>query len=150
MRRTSPIPIAFLILSAALLPIAGGCPSEASLGDALPSGDNGEVSFARDVQPIFTTICVRCHTGSSLAALEGIELDLRDGNAFASLVNRASDEAGGRTLVIPGDSDNSYLIEKLSESNPQVGSRMPLFGASLSAERIDLIRQWIEEGAANN
>jgi hypothetical protein len=48
--------------------------------------------------------------------------------------------------VDPGDPDNSYLVQKV-EGTAAVGGRMPLGGSRIPQEEIDLIRQWISEGA---
>lgn len=150
MRRFNAVPAVVISTMALLGIVVGGCPSDAQLGDPVPSGDSGEVLFEKDIQPILTASCASCHGELGLAALVGADIDLRSGSSFDSLVNQSSGNAAGRVFVIPGDADNSYLIEKLTESNPQEGARMPLFRSALSQERIDLIRQWIEEGAANN
>ena len=46
----------------------------------------------------------------------------------------------------PGNPDNSYLVHKI-EGRAAVGARMPLGGAPLPQASIDLIRQWIQDGA---
>ncbi|MFN0134754.1 MAG: hypothetical protein ACKVS9_01405 [Phycisphaerae bacterium] len=150
MRRFNPVPATVISTIALLAIVGGGCPSDAQLGDPVPSGEGGAVLFETDIQPILTASCAGCHGGLPFAALLGADIDLRSGKSFDSLLNQSSRNAAGRVFVIPGDADNSYLIEKLTESNPQEGARMPLFRSALSQERIDLIRQWIEEGAANN
>jgi hypothetical protein len=48
--------------------------------------------------------------------------------------------------VAPGDPDNSYLVHKV-EGSAAIGGQMPLGGPPLSAEEINLIRQWIAAGA---
>ena len=70
-------------------------------------------------------------------------------NSFASLVNVPSVEVPSLNRVTPGDPDNSYLVQKL-EGTAAVGSRMPIGGAALDQATIDMVRQWITEGAMNN
>jgi hypothetical protein len=48
--------------------------------------------------------------------------------------------------VRPGDPDASYLIQKL-EGRAAVGARMPLGAPALPQATIDVIRQWITQGA---
>jgi hypothetical protein len=48
--------------------------------------------------------------------------------------------------VEPGDPNNSYLIQKL-EGTAGTGRRMPLNGTPLAQADINVIRQWIAEGA---
>jgi hypothetical protein len=61
----------------------------------------------------------------------------------------ASLEVGALNRVTPGDPDNSYVIQKL-EGTAAVGARMPQGGPFLDQATIDMIRQWITDGAANN
>jgi hypothetical protein len=93
---------------------------------------------------VFTPSCAvsGCHVGA--AAPQGLQLDAA--NSYASLVNVASGEVGSLDRVEPGDPDNSYVIQKL-EGRAAVGERMPLGGPYLPQETIDVIRQWIADGA---
>jgi Ca2+-binding RTX toxin-like protein len=100
------------------------------------------VNFTRQIQPIFTQRCDHCHSGSS--APQGLRLDAD--NSYADLVNVDSNEVPSLKRVEPGDPDNSYLVQKV-EGTAAVGGRMPLGGDRLSDADIDLIRQWISEGA---
>ena len=98
------------------------------------------ISFANDVQPIFGQSCTSCHPSSG-------NLDLTAANSYNQLVNvNASGYSAKR--VVPGDADNSVLYKKIDGSGTY-GSNMPL-GGNLSAAQINIIKQWITEGAQNN
>jgi hypothetical protein len=101
-----------------------------------------QATFASIQDNIFTPICTACHVGAS--APQGLRLD--DANSYALLVGVASAEAPSVLRVAPGDPDNSYLIQKL-EGTAAVGERMPLGGTPLPQADIDVIRQWIIDGA---
>ena len=98
---------------------------------------------------VFTPSCATagCHTGPAGNMLP-TGLDLSDADAsFASLVNAMSMQSMGATLVIPGDPDNSYLVQKL-EGSAAVGNVMPPPPrATLAPATIAEIRQWIMDGA---
>jgi hypothetical protein len=51
--------------------------------------------------------------------------------------------------VAPGDPDNSYQIKKL-EGTASVGARMPLGAPALEQATVDVIRQWISDGAIDD
>ena len=106
------------------------------------------VTFAAQVQPIFTANCtdMGCHAGMRPAET----LSLESGKAFAELVNVASSQCGSRTLVKPGAPASSYLMDKLLGANLCMGSQMPKVGMSLPSTQIDTIRNWICQGAPNN
>ena len=70
-------------------------------------------------------------------------------DSFAALVGVASLQVPELNRVEPGDPDSSYLIDKL-EGTQTVGSRMPQGGPFLDQETIDLIREWISNGAEND
>ena len=92
---------------------------------------------------VFTPICTTCHVGA--AAPQGLRLDAT--NSYDLLVGVASNEVPALQRVNPGDPDHSYLIQKI-EGHAAVGARMPLGGPYLDQTTIDVIRQWITDGAA--
>ncbi|MBI4914388.1 MAG: CHRD domain-containing protein [Acidobacteria bacterium] len=92
----------------------------------------------------FTPLCAGCHPPN------GGGMDLRAGQSWASIVNVNSSEQPALKRVMPGDPDNSYLVRKLAGGPGISGGRMPLGGPFLSAAEIDIIRQWILEGAQDN
>jgi hypothetical protein len=91
---------------------------------------------------VLTPICTACHAGAG--APLGLRLDAE--SSYAMLVNAPSAEVPGLLRVSPGDPDGSYLIQKL-EGTAAVGDRMPLDQPALPQATIDVIRQWIAEGA---
>lgn len=86
-----------------------------------------------------------CHLGS--AAPQGLRLDRA--NSYGMLVNVASSESSSTLRVAPGDPDSSYLIQKL-EGSASVGAQMPLGAPPLEQASIDIIRQWISDGAIDD
>ena len=90
-----------------------------------------------------------CHTGPTSDVLpSGMNLTSA-ANSFAALVNVTSLQQGGLNRVTPGDPDNSYLIQKL-EGTAATGVRMPFGGPFLDQATINMVRQWISDGALNN
>ena len=109
------------------------------------SNNNGPtVSFANDIQPIFTSSC-----GNGLCHLEGANqsnLTLDEGQAYQNIVSVPAIQAF-LNRIEPFDPDRSWLFLRLFEGN---GERMPRERDPLPAEKIELIRTWILEGALNN
>ncbi|HXG00901.1 MAG TPA: hypothetical protein VNL69_08945 [Bacteroidota bacterium] len=106
----------------------------------------GTVLFSSQIQPIFTNNCVNagCHPGG------GAPFSLASGASYGNLVNQAA-TAGvcqGQPRVQPGSPDSSVLVKRLEGST--CGNRMPLGGSQLPAASIQLIRDWITQGALNN
>jgi hypothetical protein len=96
---------------------------------------------------VFTPTCAvsGCHTGAG--APQGLRLDA--GVSYALLFDVESTQDGNSKRVDPGNPNDSWLIRKL-EGTASVGAQMPLGGTPLAQATIDVIRQWISDGALNN
>ncbi len=92
--------------------------------------------------------CTNCHTsvGRNPSGL----MDLRPGAAYNSLVGVTSPAKPGAVRVIPGDPENSYIIQKLEGRTGIVGTPMPRGNTLLTAGQILVIKRWIELGARND
>ncbi len=117
--------------------------------DVVVNVQNGvAVTLTEIQQQVFTPMCSGCHTGPTSNTLpSGMNLS-STADSFAALVNVPSLQVA-LDRVEPGDPDNSYLIDKL-EGTQTEGTRMPQGGPFLEQETIDMIRQWITDGAQNN
>jgi len=133
----------WIAVAAALTGCAGDGEGLDENGRPLDSGPLPLVAtFTSIQQNVFTPACTRCHAGA--AAPAGLRLD--EASSYAMLVNVASVEVPGLRRVRPGDPDLSYLIQKL-EGRAAVGARMPLNSPPLPQATIDVIKQWIRDGA---
>jgi len=99
---------------------------------------------------IFSPRCATaaCHDATTRSG----DLSLEDGASYGELVGVEPDieiaREAGLLRVDPGDPENSFLLIKLEGPPPSQGSRMPQIGPPLDDAEIDLIRAWIESGAA--
>lgn len=124
---------------------ANGRPLTENGGTGTGTGTKLQPTFASIQANVLTPICVGCHAGA--AAPAGLRLD--ESSSYALLVGVASAEAGSLKRVAPGNPGDSYIIQKL-EGRAAVGARMPLGGPYLDQATIDVIRQWIANGAAKD
>jgi hypothetical protein len=114
------------------------------------------VSFAGDVQPIFTANCALpgCHVPGNPPQGQ----ILQEGYAYSNIVDKVAGEAGSETGLKRIDSTSSdplksYLWRKISGQGDLKGtSQMPPSTAQrvLTNEQKETIRQWIVQGAKNN
>jgi hypothetical protein len=136
--------LALTLISLFIASCSGGDGS--GLPPILPPGAFGP-NFSEIQANIFTPNCATtgCHLGAS--APQGLRLD--DANSFGMLVGIASSEESSILRIAPGEPDNSYLIHKL-EGSASVGAQMPLSAPPLEQASIDVIRQWITDGAIDD
>lgn len=114
---------------------SGSGPSSSAGGPLLPNFESIQVN-------VLTPHCTSCHVGAT--APLGLRLD--QANSYALLVGRASVQSPGLLRVDPGNPNASYLIHKLEGSAPG-GGQMPLGAPPLPQADIDVLRQWILDGA---
>jgi mono/diheme cytochrome c family protein len=103
---------------------------------AVASAQAPRVDFAKEIAPLLVERCVSCHGEDR--AKGGIVLS----SAGAAV---ADGEAG--PAIVPGQPQESRLLEVIAP--PEGGGRpeMPQKGNPLSADQVALIRRWIAEGA---
>ena len=94
------------------------------------------IDFARDIQPIFSQHCFKCH--GSEKQKSGYRMDDR-ATAF-----RGGDS--GKTAIVRNSSAASGLFQRITTSNAD--ELMPPRGAGLSAREVAIVRAWIDSGAA--
>lgn len=136
--------VIFSVVSLILTACTGGDGS--GLPARLPPGAFGP-NFSEIQANVFVPSCATtgCHLGAG--APQGLRLD--DANSYGLLVGVASSEVSSILRVAPGDPDNSYLIRKL-EGTASVGAQMPLNAPPIEQVSIDVIRQWITDGAIDD
>jgi hypothetical protein len=115
------------------------------LAAGAPAWSGDHVGFEAQIAPILTQRCAMCHMAGAAQANLSLYPD-----PWAALVGVASTESPLK-LVEPGSPDKSYLYLKLlgtQETAGGSGARMPFQQDPLEAGDLELIRKWIEQGAA--
>ena len=78
-------------------------------------------------------------------------LNLRHDAAFNAVSTTVSRAKAGARLVIPGDPEGSYIVQKLEGRPGIVGERMPRTGGPyLTAGQMTILKRWIANGAKND
>lgn len=117
------------------------------LGTGSGKSKNGsEVSFAEDIQPIFNAYCAYegCHVEGHITGL-----NLSGGISYSNLVNVSSASYFPLIRVLPTEPDSSVLYLKIT-GDPSVGQVMPPKDPVLNINQINLIEEWILDGAEDN
>jgi len=88
-----------------------------------------------------------CHDGGGSGLPRGMNLSSADAS-FNALVGVQSLQVPGLARVTPSDANSSYLVDKLEGNQAPGTTRMPQGGPFLDQATIDVIRAWIDAGAA--
>jgi len=94
----------------------------------IPFWEYAQVNYDTEIQPIFNSNCIGCHSGSfpssglNLTSFDGVMAGANSGN-----------------VIIEGDFQNSVLWQEVSSGS------MPPSANDLSSEQVTLIEQWITE-----
>jgi len=102
--------------------------------DARTSSTFSNIDFARDVQPILASKCIRCHGPETREA--GLRLDDRK--------VALSELESGNHAITPGRPEDSELLRRITADESE---RMPPAEPPLNAIQVARLRQWIAEGA---
>jgi hypothetical protein len=135
--------IVWTVLTLAALASCTGGPEDG--GSDGGSGIAAKLSSIRS--DIFTPNCsaTSCHGGAN--PVQG--LDLASDGVHARLVDVDSTVAGQK-VVVPGEPSESLLYIVVKDGLPNGGIRKMPPGVSLSDEKVEAIRAWIEAGALDD
>ena len=116
--------LSFTILTATIITAISGCRT-------FDQQESVNAGFA-DVKPIFEERCLGCHQGSLLGS------PVPDFQTAKGMIT-----AG---YVVPGEPDKSTLLNKIYLPG-ESAAQMPPVGHSLSQKEMNLIGEWILQGA---
>jgi hypothetical protein len=110
----------------------------------------GDVSFSDDIQPIIAKSCVSCHneTGEGAMASDYLMTDyngVMKGTTHGPVVVPGSRMSSSLYLVIAGKTAPEIRMPPHHEESLAEGR-----GPMLSAETIEMVGLWIDQGAKNN
>ena len=95
------------------------------------------VRFNRDIRPIMSDTCFKCHGPGTREA--GLRLDVRDEAVKAA--------ESGETPIVPGKPEASEMVRRVMSNDPDEIMPPPKANKTLTAEQKELIRRWVEQGA---
>lgn len=105
------------------------------------SDQAGVISYNTHIRPILSDKCFTCHGPDANQRQSGYRLDTEEG-AFAALKDE-TDKYG----LVPGHPELSDVFLRISATDPDYVMPPPESNLSLTADEIDLIKQWIAQGA---
>jgi len=100
-----------------------------------------QISFSKDVMPIFVEHCTQCHNEGGVGHNESGFL-MKD---YDSIMQ-------GTKLgpVIQAGQSHASTLQILVEHKADTSINMPKGGIKLPKDKIEIIKKWIDQGAKNN
>ncbi len=105
----------------------------------LAAGAEAGVDFQHQIRPLLSDRCFACHGPDEAERYGGFRMD-----QIESALGRA---ASGRTPIVAGDRGASEVYRRLTAEEEHVRMPPASINKPLSAEEIEAIGQWIDEGA---
>ena len=96
------------------------------------------VDYARDVLPILSAKCYKCHGPEETDRQKDLRLDLKEG-AF-----RVEE---GVAVIVPGKPQKSELVRRISSKDPDEVMPPADDLRKLTPKEIDTLTRWVEQGA---
>jgi hypothetical protein len=95
------------------------------------------VDFSREVQPILADFCYKCHGPDAKARKANLRLDSRD----VALRKNSP-------IIVPGNAAKSDLVQRIRGDDPEHVMPPAKTKRRLTPQQVEIIRRWIDEGAA--
>ncbi len=96
------------------------------------------VQYNRDIRPILSTACFRCHGADKDSREADLRLDDRDDTIA---------DRNDYPVIVPGQPNVSNLILRITSHDESERMPPPEEPQQLSKQEINLLRRWIEQGA---
>ncbi len=97
------------------------------------------VSFNRDIRPIFSDTCFRCHGPDKNARKAGLRLDIRE--------EALRKTKSGIMPIVPGKPEESEIVRRIYATAQYEVMPPPDAHKELSAQQKETIKRWVAEGA---
>jgi mono/diheme cytochrome c family protein len=125
-----------LILLASLFGGLSVVAADVDVSKLPPASTRKDVTFAKDILPIFEKACVKCHGPEK-----------QKGKLRLDTLEASLKESSNGLSIIKGDSAKSPLVHSIAQLNPDEAMPPEGKGEPLTKEQIGLVRAWIDQGA---
>jgi Protein of unknown function (DUF1553)/Protein of unknown function (DUF1549)/Planctomycete cytochrome C len=97
-----------------------------------------DISFSRDIRPILSQNCIFCHGPDDQAREADLRLDREE---------EAKQDRGDYKVINPGNPEKSLLLQRILSKDPDEVMPPPRLHRELSAQQVELLTEWIRQGA---
>jgi len=101
--------------------------------------DFSRPDFSRDVRPILSQHCFKCHGPDDAAREAKLRLDLPE--------SATARTESGKAAIVPGKADSSELIRRIDSHNADEMMPPPAANKPLSDDERRILRAWVAAGA---
>ena len=121
--------------SSAWVVLLATCHSTLSLGVSFKSiaAEEHILRFDRDVRPILSDKCIRCHGPDAEQRKSQLRLD--------------KENVAKKIAIVPGNAQQSELVVRITSNDPDARMPPPDSNKQLTAEEIATLTRWVDEGA---
>ncbi len=124
---------ALVLICAAALGVATNSDREVA------AEDNATVSFNRDIRPIFSDTCYRCHGPDKNARKAGLRLDIPE--------EATKQTRSGVIPIVPGKPEESEIIRRIFANDEYEVMPPKEVHKNLTPQQKETIKRWVAEGA---
>jgi hypothetical protein len=103
-------------------------------------GVSQPVDFSREVRPILSNHCFRCHGPDEGARKARLRLDVRE--------VATKELPSGSRAIVPGRPDESEMLARLTTDDDSQAMPPRKQGKKPTAQEVETLRRWIKQGAA--
>ena len=108
-------------------------------GSFAHASEKPKVDYNRDIRPILAEACYKCHGPDGKQRQAELRLDVE------SVVGKRLES--GHQAIEAGSAARSGVVVRILAKDPTVKMPPPESGKTLSADQIELITRWIDQGA---
>lgn len=119
-----------------LLVLSGGATSTSFAVAEVPATE--PIDFNRDIRPILSQACFRCHGADANTRAADLRLDDAES---------AYEVRDGGVAISPGKIDESLVWKRIQSTDPDEVMPPPDSNRQLTSEEMQLVQRWIEQGA---
>ena len=125
------------VLGASLMVAAAADKKNIDVSKLPPAADAKDVTYAKDIQPIFEKTCFKCHGPEK-----------QKGKMRLDTLPAALKGSENGKVIEPGNSAKSVLVHNVSRIGDEDDWMPPTDkGEPLTKAQVGLIRAWIDQGA---
>ncbi len=97
------------------------------------------LEYNRDIRPLLSNNCFKCHGADGKERKAGLRLDVRE--------EALKPAESGRKAIVPGKPDGSALVSRIFAARADRVMPPPESNKSLTAAEKQTLKRWIEQGA---